>query len=327
MTRNLLLTVSVVILIFLNPGLQTHGQMTDELNPQILDMKLELLDSKIDLFNSQLTVWETKPDELEYRLEEVDRKIRQLNFDPVYFNTKLHEIELLIDAYNQNLEKQLAKESKPKFNPFRPDSIPLAPYSTAISINPFRLFEGTLQLSYERAISPRIGITVSGMATYATEQGVSSYYIKNQELAYYNAVMDSYLPYNNKNISGYGLELKLKNYLLTDHYLKQRAPVGLYAAPHAMFRRLWLTGLSQYLEEDEWIEEEVTQLLNIFTFGASVGWKFTLMKVLYIDAYAGGAVRLARYDHEDKFTRYKSLGNIDFSGVMPVVGLSVGILK
>ena len=119
----------------------------------------------------------------------------------------------------------------------------------------------------------------------------------------------------------------MKNYLLTDLYKKQRSPVGLYAAPNLLFRRLWLSGMSEYFLEDEWVEEEVTRLLNIFAVGAHIGWKFTFLKVLYIDMYAGGQIRLAKYDDEERFTRYKSLGNIDFSGVMPTAGLSIGILK
>jgi hypothetical protein len=67
--------------------------------------------------------------------------------------------------------------------------------------------------------------------------------------------------------------------------------------------------------------------LNIFALGANIGWKFTFMKVLYIDIYVGGQIRLAKYDDEENFTRYKSLNNIDFSGVMPTAGLSIGILK
>ena len=302
-----------------------HGNSQDatEVNQELLDMKLELLNSKIDLFNSQLQVWETKPVELEHRLMAVDEKIEQLNFDPVYFNNKLRDIEILIEDYSAANEK--IRKKRLRF--LHPDSVIMEPYKTAVSLDPLRLYEGTFHITYERSLSSKLGLGISGLATYATEQGVSGYYMSNQKLDYYNATLDSSIPYNNKNISGYGFELKLKNYLLTDLYKRQSAPVGLYAAPGIMFRRLWLSGISEYYDEDEWIEEEVTRLLNVFAFGATVGWKFTLVRVLFVDIHAGGLIRLSKYDDEEGFTKYKNLANIDFSGVIPTVGLSIGILK
>ena len=254
---------------------------------------------------------------------DVDQRIEQLSFDPVYFNDKLQEIEMLIEDYksaNKKIDRKVLKS-------FRPDSVITIPYKTAIAINPVRLMEGTFHITYERSLTPRLGLGISGLATFATEEGISSFYMRNQKLDYFNVALSSSLPYYNNNISGYGIGLTMKNYLLTDQYKKQRSPVGLYAAPNLLFRRLWLSGMSEYFLEDEWVEEEVTRLLNIFALGAHIGWKFTFLKVLYIDMYAGGQIRLAKYDDEDRFTRYKSLGNIDFSGVMPTAGLSIGILK
>ena len=303
-----------------SPG---RGQDSAGVDRQLLDMKLELLDSKIELFNSQLKVWETKPQELERRLAEIDRKIASLDFDPVYINDRLYEIEAQIEEERVEQKPQERKV----FQSLRPDSIPVKPYLTAISLNPVRLAEGTFHITYERALTRKIGLSLSGLATYATEEGLSGYYMSNQRLEYYNMSLDSYMPYHNKNISGYGVMLEMKNYLLTDHYRRQRAPVGLYASPSLMFRRLWLSGLSEYIFEDEWFTEEVTQLLNIYSAGASLGWKFRLIKVLYLDVYAGGLIRLAKYDHEEGFTRYKPLGNIDYSGVSPTFGISIGILR
>lgn len=318
--ERLLVCAMLVSICLLVPA---RGQDSAEVNRELLNMKLELLDSKIELFNSQLEVWETRPLELERKLMDIDHKIESLNFDPAYFNERLNEIELLIDDYHAALEKP----EKKVFQRLRPDSILLDPYRTAVSLNPVRLAEGTFHISYERAITPKIGLSLSGLATYATEEGISGYYMSNQSLEYYNISLDSYMPYHNKNISGYGVVLEMKNYLLTDHYRRQRAPVGLYASPGLMFRRLWLTGISEYMLEDEWITEEITQLLNIYALSANLGWKFRLVKVLYVDVYAGGLIRLAKYDHQEGFTKYKRLGNIDFSGVSPTVGIQIGILR
>lgn len=337
-------TIVIILVCLFGSVVETKSQEATAVNQQLLDVKLELLNSQIELFNSQLKVWETKPLELERKFTEVDERINLLDFDPVYFNDKLLEIDQRInqlaldpDYYNDKLQeienniddlKDVNKKTAKKgFQPFRPDSVITIPYTTAIAINPIRLFEGTFHITYERALTSRLGLGIAGLATYATEEGVSGFYMKNQALDYFNAALSSTIPYNNKNISGYGIGLTMKNYLLTDIYKKQRSPVGLYAAPNLLFRRLWLSGMSEYYLEDEWIEEEVTRLLNIFALGAHMGWKFTFVKVLYIDVYVGGQIRLAKYDDEDGFTKYKSLGNIDFSGVMPTAGLSIGILK
>lgn len=323
MKRNPKRLLCYFILILHLSILSLHGQDPAPISQQVLDMKLELLNSQIELFNSQLKVWETKPAELEQRLTDVDQRIDQLAFDPVYFNNKLTEIELLIE----DQKSVPVKAPRKSWRPFRPDSVITEPYKTAIALNPVRLMEGTFHIIYERALTPKLGIGISGLATYATEQGISGFYMSNQALSYYNDRLASSMPYNNKNISGYGLELTVKNYLLTDIYKRQRSPVGLYASPNLLFRRLWLSGISEYYFEDEWVEEEVTRLLNIYAAGARIGWKFTLLKVLYVDLYAGGQIRLAKYDDEERFTKYKNLANIDFSGVMPTAGVSIGILK
>lgn len=307
-------------------GLPVQKPNPEDPETELLDLKLELLNSQIELFNSRLKVWETKPAELEQRLAEVDARIESLNFDPVYLNSRMEEIEKLVEETRES-GNRMAPDRKEAWRPFRPDSIPETPYGTAIAINPVRLGEGTFHLSYERVLSPKIGLGIAGLATYATEEGISSLYIRNQSLDYYNPTLESYLPYHDKNISGYGLEVTMRNYLLTDLYKKQKAPVGLYAAPSFLFRRLWLKGISEYYLDDEWVTEEVTRLLNVYTLGAGIGWKFTLLRVLYVDLYAGGMIRLARYDNEEGFTRYKALGNIDYSGVLPTASVSIGILK
>lgn len=299
------------------------GQQENSIDQQIIDMKLELLNSQIELFNSRLEVWEAKPEELQKKLTEIDGRIEQLDFDPSYINNRLREIEMFIAENQTTPDKRIDKV----FRPFRPDTLIPQSYKTALALNPVRLMEGTFHITYEHAITPRLGLGISGLATYATEEGISRYYMGKQSLDYYNETLQSSIPYNNKNISGYGVEVTLKNYLLTDLYKRQRSPVGLYAAPDLLFRRLWLSGMSTYIFEDEWIEEEVTRLLNIFAVGGNLGLKFTLVRVIYIDIYAGGLIRLAKYDDEERFTRYKSFGNIDFSGVMPTAGISIGILK
>jgi len=52
-----------------------------------------------------------------------------------------------------------------------------------------------------------------------------------------------------------------------------------------------------------------------------------LFKAITADVYIGGVIRLSKYDGQVRFTKYKQLQNIDFSGVMPNIGVKIGIVK
>ena len=130
-----------------------------------------------------------------------------------------------------------------------------------------------------------------------------------------------------RNITGLGGCVKGKNYLFSKINPEKKAPLGLYAAPQLMYRRIWITGNKLVLEDDEWVEKEITQYLNVFAGGVILGTKISFMKVLAVDLYVGGNIRLCKYDNESGFTKYKGSKNIDYSGITPTVGISVGILK
>jgi hypothetical protein len=198
-----------------------------------------------------------------------------------------------------------------------------------ISIYPIRIFEGTMQLSLEWVLNRGNAIELSAMATYAAKEGVANYYVSNQRLDYYNAALDSYVPYESENISGFGTSLAWRNYLLPRTKSRYSAPRGAYAAPTIMYRRLRLTGFDYVFDEETGNTEqvEVEQNLNIFTGGVMAGWQFILWNAVSADVYVGGVIRLSKYDGDSNFTKYKQVRNIDFSGVMPTFGLKIGIVK
>ena len=72
---------------------------------------------------------------------------------------------------------------------------------------------------------------------------------------------------------------------------------------------------------------EVTQNLHVFSGGFLAGWQFAIRNVITADVYMGGMIRLSKYDGETEFTKYKGLQNIDYSGVMPTIGVKIGIVK
>lgn len=201
------------------------------------------------------------------------------------------------------------------------------PFTQAITFSLNRIFEGTLQLGYEKALSRSLALDVSLMGTYVTKDGFGRGYLQNQELAYADEATNNYVYYSGNMIRSIGGTVRLKNYLLTRVNTDARAPIGLYAAPQLMYRRVWITG-NQYVYDYYFAPtKEITRNLDIMQGGVIIGSKFTLAKVLCVDAYIGGVMRLSKYFNEKTFTRYKKWYNIDYSGILPTAGINIGILK
>lgn len=324
-----------------------------------LDLKMDLAETKLELLDSKIRLWEDKPAALEMKLRDIEKQVRQLSFSPEEFNDKfmlldslmveqrtmmadqqnlMDEQQVLYDRINENnfsegagissMNEITGLDNSPAMNEITGLNVqPLNKY--VISIYPIRLFEGTLQLSLERVLKKGNAIELSLMATYANKEGIANYYVSNQKLDYYNAVLDSYVPYESESISGYGASLAWRNYLLPRTNPKYEAPRGVYAAPTVMYRRLTLFGFDYSIDEETGNTElvEVKQYLNVFSGGILAGWQFVLWNALTADLYLGGMVRLSKYDGDENFTRYKQVRNIDFSGVMPTFGLKIGIVK
>jgi len=201
------------------------------------------------------------------------------------------------------------------------------PFTQAITFSLNRIFEGTLQLGYEKALNRSLALDVSLMGTYVTKDGFGRGYLQNQELAYADATTNNYVYYSGNMIRSIGGTVRLKNYLLTRVNADARAPIGLYAAPQLMYRRVWITG-NQYVYDYYFAPtKEITRNLDIMQGGVIIGSKFILAKVLCVDAYIGGVMRLSKYYNEKTFTRYKKWYNIDYSGILPTAGINIGILK
>ncbi|MFH0842188.1 MAG: hypothetical protein V1903_06165 [Bacteroidota bacterium] len=315
------------LLLILLSGRNIYGQDSIAQKSQMLDIKLQLLDSKLDLLDTKIKLWEAKPKELDTRLNEIDSKVHSMDFDPQSVTRKLYELDSLMKIPRSEsivtYENQPFVEEKPVF---------ISDYKSAIMLDPVRLMEGTFYLSYERTITPSLSFNIGGMATYSTNQGISNYYFSNQKFAALDAVTNEYRTYQGEVISGGGLNFQFRNYLMANHPGRKKAPFGLYAAPQIMYRRIQIKGNDQkYVEIEtgvwEWQNVEVTQKLNIYAGGVILGYKVPLFNALAIDIFAGGNIKLSGYSNEDGFTKYKDWFNIDFSGVSPVAGIAIGILK
>jgi len=297
----------------------------------MLDLKLQLLDSKLDLLDSKIKLWEAKPKELDIRLNEIASKVRSMDFDPRAITRKVNEMDSLIKLPRTDINPDKPFESAPHIDA---EEIPVfnPEYHSAIMIDPVRLMEGTFYMSFEKTISPAFSFNVGGMATYSTNQGISNYFFTNQSFALFDASTKEYRSYNGEVMSGGGINFQLRNYLMANHPGRKKAPLGLYAAPQLMYRRIKIKGnYSEQVQVEsggwELQKKEVTQHLNIYAGGVILGLKLPLFNALAIDIFAGGNIKLSSYTNEDSFTKYKSLFNIDFSGVSPVAGIAIGILK
>lgn len=321
-------TIITVFLALLLPNPEVNGQDTTDERSQMLDVKLQLLDSKLQLLDAKIKLWEAKPAELDIKLQELDSKIKSLDFKPEEINRKLAELDSMIsnfpspESFIQSSE-YTNEETEPEFTPV---------YKSAIMLDPMRLLEGTFCLSYERVLDPRFSVNVSGMATYSTSRGLSNMYFTNQSFDMYNSSIDRYEAYSGEVMSGGGFIIQFRNYLRADHPGGKSSPLGLYAAPQFMYRNMKITGNhSDYVINEsgqyEWIPVEIHRHLNVFSAGAVIGLKIPFVKVLALDFFAGGSIRLSKYKDEKKFTRYHDWSNFDFSGVSPIAGITIGILK
>ena len=320
--------LSIGLLLIMVSCLEFYGQDSISQKSQMLDMKLQLLDSKLELLDVKIKLWEAKPKELDIKLNEIDSKISSLDFDPQLMTIKINEMDSLFKLSQKNvrtveIQPQVIAEQEPEF---------VTDYKSSIMLDPVRLLEGTFYLSYERVLNPRFSLNIGGMATYSTTRGLSNYYFSNQSFAYLDAVTNEYHSYVGEVMSGGGLNIQFRNYLLANHPNRQKAPLGLYAAPQLMYRKMTITGNYREMEETdpgvfEMVDKKITQHLNIFAGGVILGLKIPLFKVLTVELFAGGNIKLSKYKNEDGFTKYKDWFNIDFSGVSPVAGIAIGILK
>ncbi|MCP4309949.1 MAG: hypothetical protein GY790_01680 [Bacteroidetes bacterium] len=327
------------------------AQGVDDQLIDIVDLKMNLAETKLDLLDSRISLWEEKPAALEMKLYDIENRIKQLSFSPEQFNQKFDQLDSLLEKQQSLMAEQSEIHAKLDELAYQDPSDSLAPSDSrapsdsnsssesgpimisaekyVISMYPIRLVEGTMQLSLERVLNRGNSIELSAMATYATKEGLANYYLSNQRLEYYNADLASYTSYESENISGYGVSLAWRNYLLPRTKPNYAAPRGAYVAPMIMYRRLTLSGFDQIFNEETEIYEpvEITQYLNVLFGGFLAGWQFVLWKAITADVYVGGIIRLSKYDGDAHFTKYKQVQNIDFSGVMPSFGVKIGIIK
>ena len=259
----------------------------NNLRAQLLETKLESLEANLQLFQKNSVRKIKTIDSLIYVLE---------NTDPVIVH-----------------EKDKAR-----------DTILMKNYTSAISINPARLLEGSLFLSYEKSFSDRFSIDLGLMGTYVTRNGIGGGYLEAQNLDLAAASFvenDLYFDYSGEMMTGWGVFLEGKKYLSP----KSEAPFGLYAGPHLMYRKVHFIFRAYKWDTSNYTD--AVKNLDVVRAGVILGGKFKFSDVLCLDISVGGIMRLSKYFRDSKFTKYQKWINIDYSGVLPTLTIKLGILN
>lgn len=271
---------------------------------------------------------ETKTALLETKLILLEQKVNNMEMETQYVMDDLSGLELY---YQHKLDSSLKLLNK-KITNFRKEKYPEKTYKSAIQMDPIKVLQGTLQLSYERMINPSSSIDVAILGTYVTENGLGFGYVKNQELSVYDEYYGDYRYINAQMFRGLGGILQYRYYLPAGKWINSNPPLGFYVGPQLMYRKVWIDGEFSdiiYLEDGSTLSPitKISEQLDIVSGGIFIGGKFNLLDVFCVDIYAGGSLRLSKYGGEKELTRYKDWMNIDYTGVVPSAGLRVGILR
>ena len=169
-----------------------------------------------------------------------------------------------------------------------------------------RFFAGTFWSGVEIPLKNNKSLYVSGIATYGSN-------------------FDS-----NRQMIGWGGELQYRSYLGKKDKLTN---FPIYMAGHLMFRRLHqydrLTSTTFNPMNGMYVDSysETKQSYNVYYGGILIGCQVFVHQMFTVDVNVGGGIRLTQLDGAKSFTRFKSLPDIDYSGVVPRIGVIIGIIQ
>ncbi|MCX7954483.1 MAG: hypothetical protein N3A01_04750 [Bacteroidales bacterium] len=194
----------------------------------------------------------------------------------------------------------------------------------SIRIDPFRLFNVTLFIIGEKQISNNSSIEFSPIIIYGSKE---DNFIKELAIARPEYENNIYTKYSNNFLIGGGLYISYKHYL--DN--KKHKISGTYINNKIIMQRTSISTLETiwtYVNSDKLIisEEEKTYNLNSLFLAIDFGYKLLLRSKFCIDVYIGGGLKLSKYDHQS-LTKYRDIGNYDYSGVTISIGGSIGFIK
>jgi hypothetical protein len=167
-----------------------------------------------------------------------------------------------------------------------------------------RFFAGTLWTGVEFPLQNKKSIYVSGIATYGSNFT------------------------SNRQLIGWGGEFQYRSYLGKGDFVTN---YPIYLAGQLMFRRLndYLMVENGQFVNDVWTVSQIENKssYNVYYAGILLGCQVFVNQVFTLDLNFGGGLRLSQVDGEKSFTKYKNVSDLNYSGVMPRVGLVIGIIQ
>jgi len=279
-----------------------------QLQSELLSARLSLLETRYEQLSAKLSgqTSDAAMQDLVLQLREIRDSLANINFTVLRMQAEL--------AASDNLVTPLPVKSA-----FVPRQV--------MGLNPVRLFQGTFEMSGEWRLTGNWSGEAAVLGTYVTKGGLGGTYLKNQEFQLYDATLSVWKDYEGEMFSGYGFQLRGKNFLLNRLDPDAVAPLGLYAGPVAMFRHIKIEGYQYVWDGQTSKRAEVTRHLDIGSLGITLGYQFPVHQVLAVDLFVGGVMRVSKYTNESQITRFKKWSNIDYSGVLPTAGIRIGILR
>jgi hypothetical protein len=174
---------------------------------------------------------------------------------------------------------------------------------------PTRFFGGTFWTGIEIPIQNKNSFIISGIVTYGSPTS------------------------SNQHRMGWGGEIQYRNYLGKGSF-STNFPI--YIAPQLMVRRIEEFQLRDIYYpiyqngtfiRDESYQMESSRGFTVFYGGLLLGAQVFVNNIFTVDINFGGGLRLTRENHANTFTRYKDLTDLDYSGVVPRIGIQIGIIQ
>ena len=183
--------------------------------------------------------------------------------------------------------------------------------NTLIKNSPFHFFDGTFNMSYEKAISNSKSLNLSG-----------GFHLQNNS-------------WNNKDEIGWTGELQIRKYLI--NFKKQESVLsGMFVAPYikgSYFRTegddWWYVQQYGYYDiDDVWIEEDgfygsYSKEVNNIQGGLLMGVQMLFGNVISLELFLGGGIQYADIEGVDSYSDMTD-GIKEYTGVVPRIGFNFG---
>jgi hypothetical protein len=169
-----------------------------------------------------------------------------------------------------------------------------------------RFFAGTFWTGVEYPLQNKKSIYISGIATYGSN-------------------FDS-----DRQLIGYGGEFQYRSYLGKGDFATN---YPIYLAGQFMYRHIDRYQLSYTSVMDPITslytssQTETKDAFNVYYAGLLFGCQIFVNQIFTVDMNFGGGLRLSQASGAKSFTKYKNIADLDYSGVIPRIGIVIGFIQ